>query len=122
VVKQGWTVAKKTVLKLMRAHGLVCKVRRRKRCNSHKGEQGTVAPNMLNLFTENAPLLDAEGANSPAQGKAARHTTVWLMVAHHSAATTSEGGVVVVAKNARRALSGLRPQTVVTSCRRLEAW
>jgi putative transposase len=34
LVEQGWTIAKKTVLKLMRALRLVCKVRRRKRYNS----------------------------------------------------------------------------------------
>ena len=31
MLKQGWTIAKKTVLKLMRSLGLICKVRRRKR-------------------------------------------------------------------------------------------
>ena len=35
----------KTVLKLMRALGLVCKVRRRKRYNSYQGDQGGIAPN-----------------------------------------------------------------------------
>jgi putative transposase len=44
----GWAVAKKTVLKLMRALGLLCKVRRRKRYNSYQGQQGTIAPNLLN--------------------------------------------------------------------------
>jgi putative transposase len=54
--KQGWTVAKKTVLKLMRSLGLVCKVRRKKRYNSHPGEQGGVAPNGLNReFEADAP-------------------------------------------------------------------
>jgi putative transposase len=48
LVKQGWTAAKKTVLKLMRSLRLVCKVRRRKRYNSYQGEQGAVAPNVLN--------------------------------------------------------------------------
>lgn len=46
LVKQGWTVAKKTVLKLMRLLRLVCKVRRKKRYNSYQGEQGVVAPNL----------------------------------------------------------------------------
>jgi putative transposase len=46
--KQGWTAAKKTVLKLMQALGLACKVRHRKRYNSYQGEQGAVAPNVLN--------------------------------------------------------------------------
>lgn len=36
------------MMKLMRALGLACKVRRRRRYNSHKGEQSTVAPNVLN--------------------------------------------------------------------------
>jgi putative transposase len=56
LLKQGWTVAKKTVLKLMRALGLVCKVRRKKRYNSYQGEQGAVAPNLLNReFEATAP-------------------------------------------------------------------
>lgn len=56
LVKQGWTIAKKTVLKLMRSLRLVCKVRRKKRYNSFKGEQGAVAPNVLNRkFEANAP-------------------------------------------------------------------
>ena len=54
--KQGWTVAKKTVLKLMQELGLVCRVRRRKRYNSYQGEQGAVAPNVLNReFDADAP-------------------------------------------------------------------
>jgi putative transposase len=48
LAKQGWTVAKKTVLKLMRSLNLVCEVRRKKRYNSYRGGQGTVAPNVLN--------------------------------------------------------------------------
>ena len=56
LLKQGWTVAKKTVLKLMRSLGLVCKVRRRKRYNSYQGEQGGIAPNVLNReFDADAP-------------------------------------------------------------------
>lgn len=56
MVKQGWTVAKKTVLKLMRFLRLVCKVRRKKRYNSYQGGQGRVAPNVLNReFETDAP-------------------------------------------------------------------
>ncbi|UNK45042.1 IS3 family transposase [Arthrobacter sulfonylureivorans] len=56
LVKQGWSVAKKTVLKLMRSLRLVCKVRRRKRYNSYQGGQGAVAPNLLNReFDADAP-------------------------------------------------------------------
>ena len=56
LLKQGWTIAKKTVLKLMRSLRLVCKVRRKKRYNSYQGEQGTVAPNLLNRkFEATAP-------------------------------------------------------------------
>jgi putative transposase len=56
LVKQGWTVAKKTVLKLMGVLGLVCKVRRKKRYNSYQGEQGVVAPNLLKRqFEADAP-------------------------------------------------------------------
>jgi putative transposase len=56
LVKQGWTVAKKTVLKLMRLLRLVCKVRRKNRYNSYQGEQGVVAPNLLKRqFEAEAP-------------------------------------------------------------------
>ena len=56
LAKQGWTIAKKTVLKLMRSLRLVCKVRRRKRYNSYQGGQGAVAPNLLNReFNADAP-------------------------------------------------------------------
>ncbi|WP_442545872.1 IS3 family transposase [Arthrobacter sp. KN11-1C] len=48
LAKQGWAVAKKTVLKLMRSLKLVCEVRRKKRYYSYRGGQGTVAPNVLN--------------------------------------------------------------------------
>lgn len=56
LVQNGWTVAKKTVLKLMRLLRLVCKVRRKKRYNSYQGEQGVVAPNLLKRkFEADAP-------------------------------------------------------------------
>ena len=44
--KKGWVVSKKTVLKLMRALGLRCQIRR-KRYASFKGEVGKIAPNLL---------------------------------------------------------------------------
>lgn len=54
--RQGFQVAKKTVLKLMRMLGLRCMVRRRRRYNSFKGEVGKVADNVLNRdFTTTAP-------------------------------------------------------------------
>lgn len=53
---QGWQVAKKTVLKLMRRLGLDCPVRRKKRYNSYRGEAGRTAPNLLARdFTATAP-------------------------------------------------------------------
>jgi putative transposase len=56
LTKQGWQVAKKTVLKLMRALGLICKVRRRRSYSSFKGEVGAIADNVLNRdFTATAP-------------------------------------------------------------------
>ena len=56
LTRQGWAVAKKTVLKLMRSLQLFCKVRRRKRYNSYQGEQGAIAPNLLNRkFDADAP-------------------------------------------------------------------
>jgi putative transposase len=56
LIKQGWQVAKKTVLKLMRALGLICKVRRRRSYSSFQGEVGAIADNVLNRdFTATAP-------------------------------------------------------------------
>jgi len=48
LLRQGWTVSKKTVLKLMRELGLQCPVRRRKRYNSFQGEVGEASDNVLN--------------------------------------------------------------------------
>lgn len=56
LVKAGWQVAKKTVLKLMRRLGLVCRVRRKRRYVSYQGETGQVAANLLDRgFTADAP-------------------------------------------------------------------
>jgi putative transposase len=56
LARQGCKVAKKTVLTLMRALGLVCKVRRRRPYMSAKGEVGTTAENILNReFTATKP-------------------------------------------------------------------
>jgi putative transposase len=56
LTRYGWSVAKKTVLKLMRALHLTCKVRKRKRYNSYRGEEGRIAPNTLNReFTAQSP-------------------------------------------------------------------
>jgi len=55
LLRQGWAVSKKTVLKLMRELGLQCPVRRRKRYNSFRGEVGEAADNVLNRqFTADA--------------------------------------------------------------------
>ena len=48
LVRDGWRVAKKTVLALMRQLGLVCRVRRKKRYGAYRGEVGQTAPNLLN--------------------------------------------------------------------------
>jgi putative transposase len=54
--RAGWQVSKKTVLKLMRALGLRCEIRRKKRYNSFRGEIGKVAPNLLERdFTTTGP-------------------------------------------------------------------
>ena len=54
--KNGWRVAKKTVLAQMRELGLSCQVRRRKRGITSHGAVGTTAPNRLNrVFTAIAP-------------------------------------------------------------------
>ncbi|SEB92051.1 IS3 family transposase [Arthrobacter woluwensis] len=56
LARQGWVVAKKTVLALMRKLRLVCKVRRRRLYNSYKGRMGKVAPNVLKRdFNASAP-------------------------------------------------------------------
>ncbi|MFM1727153.1 IS3 family transposase [Prescottella soli] len=56
VVKAGRQVAKKTVLTLMRTLGFVCRVRRRKRFTSYRGEAGAVAANLLDRdFDASAP-------------------------------------------------------------------
>ena len=53
---QGWRVAKKTVLALMRELALICRVRRRRRYNAFKGEVGQIAENVLDRdFTATAP-------------------------------------------------------------------
>ncbi len=52
---QGFTINHKTVQRLMKELGLVCRVRMKK-YRSHKGEQGTTAPNLLNReFTAEKP-------------------------------------------------------------------
>jgi putative transposase len=54
--RKGWRVAKKTVLKLMNALGLFCKVRRPRRYRSWLGPTGAVAANVLDRqFTAPAP-------------------------------------------------------------------
>jgi putative transposase len=56
LARQGWRVAKKTVLKLMNALGLVCKVRRRRQYRSWLGQVGTIAANVLDRqFSASAP-------------------------------------------------------------------
>lgn len=55
LLRRGWRVSKKTVLKLMRALGLQCPVRRRRRYNSFRGEVGHATDNVLNRqFTASA--------------------------------------------------------------------
>lgn len=56
LVKAGWQVAKKTVLKLMRELGLVCLSRRKRRYVSYQGEIGQIADNVLDRdFIAGAP-------------------------------------------------------------------
>lgn len=56
LTRQGLRVAKKTVLKLMNALGLVCKVRRARRYRSWLGRPGTIAENVLDRqFSAEAP-------------------------------------------------------------------
>jgi putative transposase len=56
LTRQGWTVAKKTVLKLVRLLRLVCMVRRRKRYSSYRDDAGKAAADVLNRdFVAGAP-------------------------------------------------------------------
>lgn len=56
LLKAGWQVAKKTVLKLMRRLGLVCRSRRKRRYISYQGAISQLAPNLLDRdFTTDAP-------------------------------------------------------------------
>ncbi|MGV0783503.1 IS3 family transposase [Mycolicibacterium sp. XJ775] len=56
LTKQGFVVAKKTVLALMRELALICRVRRRRRYNSYTGGPGQVTENLLNReFSASAP-------------------------------------------------------------------
>jgi putative transposase len=56
LARQGWQIAKKTVLTLMRALGLVCKIRRRRPYTSWKDKAGKIAENILNReFTATTP-------------------------------------------------------------------
>ncbi|MBG6226441.1 putative transposase [Arthrobacter sp. CAN_A2] len=58
LIRHGWVVAKKTVLKLMRSLRLACQVRRKKRYISYRGEHGTTTPNVLDRqFQAGAPNL-----------------------------------------------------------------
>lgn len=45
--RQGFVLAKKTVLALMRSEGLICRTRRRKRFSSYKGQLGRIAADQL---------------------------------------------------------------------------
>lgn len=47
LIRLGWQVTKKTVLKLMRQENLLCKVRRKRRYSSYQGQVGKVAENLL---------------------------------------------------------------------------
>lgn len=56
LTKQGFVVAKKTVLALMRELALICRVRRRRRYNSYSGEAGQITENLLDRdFSASAP-------------------------------------------------------------------
>lgn len=56
LLKAGWQVAKKTVLKLMRVLGLECPTRRRRRYISYQGHVGQIAENLLDRdFTASGP-------------------------------------------------------------------
>jgi putative transposase len=56
LARQGRRVAKKTVLAVMNGLGLVCEVRRSRRCRSWLGQTGATAGNVLNReFSVSAP-------------------------------------------------------------------
>lgn len=56
LTRQGFVVAKKTVLALMRELALICRVRRRRRYNSYSGEAGQITENLLDRdFSASTP-------------------------------------------------------------------
>ncbi|TSD40528.1 IS3 family transposase [Rhodococcus sp. KBS0724] len=56
LVHAGWQVTNETVLTLIPALGLICRVRQKKKCNSYRTEVGKVAPNVLDRnFSASAP-------------------------------------------------------------------
>jgi putative transposase len=56
LIGDGYRVAKKTVLRLMRRDGLRCHVRRKRRWSSFQGDVGVTAPNLLDRdFTAALP-------------------------------------------------------------------
>ena len=58
LARQGWQIARKTVLKLMREEKLVCKVRTRRRFSTYRGQVGKIAENLLKR------KFDAEAPNT----------------------------------------------------------
>ncbi|WP_243400299.1 IS3 family transposase [Arthrobacter glacialis] len=56
LIRRGWQVARKTVLKLMRQENLFCRVRTRRKYSSYKGQVGKIADNLLKReFNAEAP-------------------------------------------------------------------
>ncbi|ALE06263.1 integrase [Arthrobacter sp. ERGS1:01] len=56
LTRQGWQIARKTVMKLTREENLVCKVRTRSKYSSYKGQVGKIADNLLKReFDAQAP-------------------------------------------------------------------
>ena len=84
----GFTLNHKTVQRLMKEMGLVCRVRMKK-YRSYKGEQGTVAPNLLNReFTAEKPnqkwVTDVTELDVPTQS-----SLIWVRSLYRRTATIS---------------------------------
>ncbi|MFD0487068.1 IS3 family transposase [Saccharopolyspora spinosporotrichia] len=75
LVRRGWQVAKKTVLKLMRALGLVCKVRRRRPYVSWKGRSARSPPTCSTASSPRPRRTPSGSPTSPSSASAPARST-----------------------------------------------
>lgn len=114
LLRQGWTVSKKTVLKLMRGLGLQSPVRRRRRYNSFRGEVGKTAENLLNrqFQTETKHTKWATDVTEFTVGAAKVYVSPVLDLHDHRIVSVMAGpspSVKMVTDSLRSAISTLSP-------------